>query len=112
MELLVGLDDDISARGSIFLDDGERIDTVADGLYFYGDLEMRENLLRMTVVHDDSQATNGLHFERIIVLGFREGITSIIVNGDDYADWAFSDGAVFINNLALQINDNFEVLFV
>ena len=112
LELLAGLDDDISARGSIFLDDGETVDTVANGQYFLGDLQIRDNTLTMTVVHNDDVAVAGLHFERIVVLGFREPIRSIIVNGDDYTDWTFSDGALFINNLSLQVNDNFEILFL
>ena len=112
LELLAGLDDDISARGSIFLDDGETVDTVANGQYFLGDLQIRDNTLTMTVVHNDDLAVAGLHFERIVVLGFREPIRSIIVNGDDYTDWTFSDGALSINNLSLQVNDNFEILFL
>ena len=116
LELLAGLDDDISARGSIFLDNGETVDTVANGQYFLGDLQIRDNalmtMMTMTVVHNYDVAVAGLHFERIVVLGFREPIRSIIVNGDDYTDWTFSDGALSINNLSLQVNDNFEILFL
>ena len=112
LELLAGLDDDISARGAIFLDDGESLDTVANGQYFYGDLQIKDNLLTMSVVHNYDLAVTGLHFERIVVLGFRAAITAITVNGDHYTDWTFSDGALTINNLSLQPNDNFEVLFL
>ena len=112
LELLAALDDDISARGEIFLDDGESLDTVAAGNFLYGELEMREDTLTMSVSHNGHPASAGLYFERIVVLGFRREITSITVNGQDYTDWTFSDGGLFINKLSLQVSEDFSIVFV
>ena len=112
LELLVALDDDISGRGSIFLDDGESLDTVAGGQFFYGELEMRDNILTMSVINNGHPASAGLYFERIVVLGFRRQITAITVNGEDYTDWTFSDGGLFINKLSLPVKEDFSIVFV
>ena len=112
LELLAGLDDDISARGSIFLDDGETIDTVAEGKFFQAEMELREDILSMSVIHNGHPASADLYFERIVVLGFRREITVITVNGENYTDWTFSAGGLFINNLSLQVNEDFSIVFV
>ena len=101
LEILAGLDDDISGRGAIFLDDGESLDTVAEGRFLQAELEIRDDILSMTVIHSGHPASAGLYFERIVVLGLRREITAITVNGQDYTDWTFSDGGLFINNLSL-----------
>merc|ERR1712113_265188 len=81
LELLAALDDDISGRGSIFLDDGESPDTVEEGKFLYGELELKNDTLTMTVSHNGHPASAGLYFERIVVLGLRREITAITVNG-------------------------------
>ena len=112
LELLAALDDDISGRGSIFLDDGESLDTVEEGKFLYGELELKDDTLTMTVIHNGHPASAGLYFERIVVLGLRREITAIRVNGQDYTDWTFSDGGLFINKLSLEVNEDFSIVFV
>ena len=114
LELLAALDDDIAGLGSIFLDDGESVNTVEEGKFLQAEMEIKDNVLSMSVIHDGlgNQTSAGLYFERIVVLGFRREITAITVNGEDYTDWTFSDGGLFINNLSLQVNEDFSVVFV
>ena len=112
LELLAALDDDISGRGSIFLDDGESLATVAEGKFLQAEVELRDNILAMSVIQDGHPASAGLYFERIVVLGFRREITAISVNGEDYTDWTFAEGGLFINNLSLQANEDFSIVFV
>ena len=111
-ELLVALDSDNSANGKLFFDDGDTIDTLKLGEYFWGKLELFERTLRMMVEHDGTPELEYISITRVVVLGMVEVVASVIVNGNTHTDWVYSDGGLFIDNLELAVNDNFEVIFL
>ena len=44
-----------------------------------------------------------LYIARIVILGIKEDVESVIVNGNPYMDWEYSNGGLFVKNLGLSI---------
>jgi len=111
-EILVALNEDLSAEGEMFYDDGHTLNTLETGDYFLSNFFMRVNVITMEVVHDGYTGMETLVFGRVIVLGLADAVTNIIVNGISISDtdWTYSEGGLFINNLAISSNDNFEII--
>ena len=110
--ILVALNEDLLAEGEMFYDDGHTLNTLETGDYFLSNFFMRVNVITMEVVHDGYTGMETLVFGRVIVLGLADAVTNIIVNGISISDtdWTYSEGGLFINNLAISSNDNFEII--
>jgi alpha-glucosidase (family GH31 glycosyl hydrolase) len=111
MELLAALDSRQEAVGQLFWDDGEAIGTLDSGKYFLGKLEVTGRLLAMRVERDGMEELQFLLVSRVVVLGIKGEVEAVVVNGEEHSDWHFMDGGLFVTNLALSVNDNFQILF-
>ena len=111
-QLLVALDKNQEANGTLFFDDGDTLDTVDQGEYFFGRLEYVERVMRMIVLQNGAQELQFLSFSRIVILGINDVVETVVVNGRPHDDFDSADGGVYLNNLDLAVNDNFEILFL
>ena len=107
----MALDKDLSANGTVVFDDGETLNTVEDGKYFLGKMMMKDNILMMEVEHDGYQEVSFLVLDKVIILGLRSGVETVVVNGLPHSDWSLdSNGGLIITSLGLQPNDSFEII--
>ena len=111
-QLLVALDKNQEANGTLFFDDGDTLDTVDHGEYFSGRLEYVERVMRMIVLQNGAQELQFLSFSRIVILGINDVVETVVVNGRPHDDFDSADGGVYLNNLDLAVNDNFKILFL
>ena len=106
----MSLDENEEASGSLFYDDGESLETVERGEYFLGEVTMSQGEIRMSVTRDGYRGMDSLTVERIIVLGLRNEVDVVNVNGQTYGQWTYEAGGLMINNLTLSPNENFTIL--
>ncbi|XP_023345565.1 maltase-glucoamylase, intestinal [Eurytemora carolleeae] len=93
------------ARGELFFDDGDTIDTVESGEYLLTSFMYNKDDEIEYIVHNDGwSGANLLFIEQILVVGCPDGVSSITVNGDLHSDYINTDGQLIISNLKLQLN--------
>ena len=84
--------------------------TVENGKYFVGLMTMRHNVLMMEVEHDGYQEVSSLVLDKVIILGLRSGVETVVVNGLPHLDWSLdSNGGLIITSLGLQPNDRIKL---
>ena len=66
----------------------------------------------MIIEHEGATELEFLSITKITILGIKEHVKSLIVNGYPHNDWEYSNGGLFIENLQLAVNDNFEIMFL
>ena len=107
------LDEDEAASGSVFIDDGESLETVEKGEYFLGEVTMDRGggHIQMSVVNDGyNRGVDSLSVERIIVLGLKTEVVRVDVNQEPHQEWTYEAGGLMINNLTLSLNENFDIM--
>ncbi|XP_039930494.1 sucrase-isomaltase, intestinal isoform X1 [Hirundo rustica] len=80
MGLTVALDDDLSAEGHLYWDDGVRIDAYEDGVYLLTSFTAKQSVLEITVTHQNYTDPNNLVFTEIKVLGVPSRVTRVTVS--------------------------------
>ncbi|NXI17419.1 MGA protein, partial [Irena cyanogastra] len=113
MGLTVALDDDLLAEGHLYWDDGVRIDAYEDGVYLLTSFTARQNVLEITVTHQNYTDPNNLIFSDIKVLGVPSNVTQVTVaqsGGAISSNHGFqyhSNQLLEITNLQLQLGQNY-----
>ncbi|KAF4788286.1 hypothetical protein TURU_162186 [Turdus rufiventris] len=79
MGLMVALDDALHAEGHLYWDDGVRIDAYEDGVYLLTTFTVNQNVLEITVTHQNYTDPNNLMFTEIRVLGVPTEVTGVTV---------------------------------
>ncbi|XP_066063920.1 maltase-glucoamylase-like [Chamaea fasciata] len=69
MGLIVALDENQEATGELFWDDGESADTVATKSYISYNFRFSNNILELSVTHNNYSDPHGLHFRELRLLG-------------------------------------------
>ena len=98
--------------GTLFYDDGESIGTLETGEYFLGHMELADRKLVMMVENDGLAKMQFLFVSRVVILGIDlEEVTAVFVNGEPIRIWDYSSGGLFITNLQISVNDDFEIIY-
>ncbi|NXK88246.1 MGA protein, partial [Formicarius rufipectus] len=83
MGLIVALDDNNKASGSLFWDDGESTDTIESGKYIYYDFTCADNSLVLSAAVNNYNDPNLLKFEEVRMFGVAQKISSVTVYHND-----------------------------
>lgn len=99
--LIIALDDNGHAQGSLFYDEGDSLDPVNNGVYFYAEYDMTDRTLTTNVLRNTYPGMTTKLVETIRLLGAGT-VTSVTVNGAPHTDFvAQPSGEVLIRNLRL-----------
>jgi alpha-glucosidase (family GH31 glycosyl hydrolase) len=109
--LLVALDDNESATGSLFWDDGESIDTFEKGAYDLGAFSASPGQLTAQMVFQGTGGLNSLRFDDVRVMGIKSTVTSVTVNGAATSSWTQDSltRQLTLSNLGLNLTSSFTI---
>ncbi|XP_061049452.1 sucrase-isomaltase, intestinal [Eubalaena glacialis] len=114
--LIVALDEDNTAKGDFFWDDGETKDTIQNGNYILYTFSVSNNKLDIICTHSSYQEGTTLAFETIKILGLIDTVTGVSVMEDNQpmrAHYNFtydiSNQNLLIYNLMFNLGRNFTV---
>ncbi|XP_058163766.1 sucrase-isomaltase, intestinal-like [Dasypus novemcinctus] len=79
--LLIVLDEQGEAYGSLFWDDGDSIDTVEDEAYFFVDYKFSNKELRTTIIKNGYSGIANQTYDTVEILGLTKKPNTISVNG-------------------------------
>ncbi|XP_023931126.1 maltase-glucoamylase, intestinal-like, partial [Lingula anatina] len=109
--LLVALDDQDKAKGELFWDDGDSVDTYENGSYYFAKFKANQVQVEMEIQHNNDMMSN-LIMGSITVLGVRERPLAAYVNGKlHFLDYDSENRVLKIDGLApyLKMNESFIV---
>uniref|UniRef100_A0A8C2NL27 P-type domain-containing protein n=1 Tax=Capra hircus TaxID=9925 RepID=A0A8C2NL27_CAPHI len=114
--LIVALNDNNTAKGDFFWDDGETKDTIQKGNYILYTFSVSNNKLDIICMHSSYPEGTALAFETVKVLGLIDTVTEVSVIEDNQplrAHYNFSYDAsnqiLLIYNLTFNLGGNFTV---
>merc|ERR1719427_581447 len=111
MKLLIALDTNYEATGTLYWDDGESRDPGEN--YALLQFTCAENKLTISIDHSPSGSIDGfdeLIYDEIWVMGLNEAITSVTADGSDVSTIEVtSDNLVKISSLSLKVNAGHEI---
>ncbi|KAF3827276.1 hypothetical protein GH733_002762, partial [Mirounga leonina] len=114
--LIVALNEDSTAKGDFFWDDGETKNTIQNGNYILYTFSVSNNKLDIICTHSSYQEGTTLAFETIKILGLIESVTQITVVEDnqpmkDHYNFTYtaSNQSLLIYNLNFNLGRNFTV---
>nr|XP_056702459.1 maltase-glucoamylase-like [Euleptes europaea] len=79
--LIVALNEQGEASGSVFWDDGESIDTTENGMYFLAKYTYAEGHLTTRIVHNNYRGVDSLTYDTIHILGVTSRPNAVVLNG-------------------------------
>ncbi|XP_016017508.2 sucrase-isomaltase, intestinal isoform X1 [Rousettus aegyptiacus] len=114
--LIVALDEDNTAKGDFFWDDGETKDTIENGNYILYTFSVSNNQLNITCTHSSYQEGTTLAFETIKILGLVDTVTEVKVmeanqalqNHENFT-YDASNQNLLISNLTFNLGKTFTV---
>ncbi|XP_053807579.1 sucrase-isomaltase, intestinal isoform X2 [Vidua chalybeata] len=112
MGLTVALDDNLLAGGQLYWDDGVRINAYEDGVYLLTSFTAKQNVLEITVTHQNYTDPNNLMFTDIKVLGVPSNVTQVTVAHNGVATPSnhkliYKNKLLQITNLQLKLGQNY-----
>ncbi|KAK2496039.1 hypothetical protein MC885_013513, partial [Smutsia gigantea] len=114
--LIVTLDEDNTAKGDLFWDDGETKDTIEKGIYIFYEFSVSNNKLDIICTHASYQEGTALAFETIKILGLTDTVTEVKVMEDNQPmsahynfTYSASDQILLIYNLKFNLGRNFTI---
>lgn len=114
--LIIALDENQTAKGDLFWDDGETKDTIENGNYILNTFSVSNNNLVVTCTHSSYPEGTTLAFTTIKVFGLTESVTEVTVGENDQqmaAHYNFSydpsSQVLSITNLNFNLGKNFIV---
>ncbi|KAJ8044860.1 Maltase-glucoamylase, intestinal [Holothuria leucospilota] len=109
--LIVALDDNNEAVGSLYWDDGESRDPVENNAYSLLEFSVSRNTLTMTVVKDSYVSPDNLFFNEIKVYGLNSEPTGIVVDDSAVDDYSFDSDLMVLTivNQTLPMMDDHEI---
>ncbi|XP_064256732.1 LOW QUALITY PROTEIN: maltase-glucoamylase-like [Passer domesticus] len=81
--LIVALDENQEASGELFWDDGESADTVENKAYIFYEFRFSNNMLELSVTHNNFSDPAGLEFGELRVLGLPRAPLGVTVTAGD-----------------------------
>ncbi|CAL8132402.1 unnamed protein product [Orchesella dallaii] len=108
--LIVALDDEGKASGSLYYDDGDSIGTIENEEYFLADFLAENNTIISTVVKNGYQGMSDKRLTTIRLLGIKGTFEDLMVNGTIHTSWTtMPSGEVLISNLTLSLTSGFTI---
>ncbi|XP_045412485.1 sucrase-isomaltase, intestinal [Lemur catta] len=114
--LIIALDENNTAIGDLFWDDGETRNTIENDNYIFYTFSVSNNILSITCTHATYEEGTTLAFETIKVLGLTDTVTEVQVaeNNEAMSDhghftYDASDQFLLITNLSLNLGKSFYV---
>jgi len=113
-EIVVALDHNFAASGSLFLDDGGNLDVGSNSLFVTFSCSMNNKVLSVTSSPTTSgtldPVTAASVVERVSILGISSAPNSVRVNGGTYSGWTFEKGNwVSIQGLNLLVQQQISI---
>nr|XP_034988351.1 sucrase-isomaltase, intestinal [Zootoca vivipara]XP_034988352.1 sucrase-isomaltase, intestinal [Zootoca vivipara] len=116
MGLIIALDDAGKAIGELFWDDGVTRDTVKNGQYLLYQFNVTNNVLYMTVAHDNYADSHTLIFDELRILGLPFNATGVTVTSNGVVQnknlqvtYSAADKVATITNLQLKLGEDHKV---
>uniref|UniRef100_A0A673K9X0 P-type domain-containing protein n=1 Tax=Sinocyclocheilus rhinocerous TaxID=307959 RepID=A0A673K9X0_9TELE len=117
MGLIVALDDNKTASGELFWDDGDSRDTVASSDCIHYQFSVANGVLSMQVAHNGYQDPNNLKFENITVLGVTAAPALVAVSdgntvislSDSQIQYDIYKQVLHLKNLELELGKDYTV---
>ncbi|XP_055452485.1 sucrase-isomaltase, intestinal [Psammomys obesus] len=103
--LIVALDENQTAKGDFFWDDGETKDTIQRGNYILYEFSVSNNNLVVTCTHSSYSEGTALAFKTIKVLGLTDSVTEVTVGENEQQMTAHSNFTFDASNKVLSITD-------
>lgn len=103
--LIVALDENQTAKGDFFWDDGETKDTIQKGNYILYEFSVSNNNLVVTCTHSSYSEGTALAFKTIKVLGLTDSVTEVTVGENEQQMTAHSNFTFDASNKVLSITD-------
>ncbi|UJR12095.1 hypothetical protein I4U23_016273 [Adineta vaga] len=113
--LLIVLDANGNAEGDLFYDDGETIDTIENGAYFYATYKWssQAHQLKIDVVRNNYTEISKLNLTSFIFYGINELSSNVVVNGKSISTVIQSQtNMVNVTGLRLSMNNNYTLIWV
>jgi len=111
MGLIVALDDNGGAAGSLFYDEGDSLDPVANAVYFNAEYTMSGGSLTSNVTQNTYTAMESKRIETIRLMG-ADTVESVTVDGVSHSDFVRQpSGEVLVTGLGLVANSAFTITF-
>ncbi|XP_049723331.1 sucrase-isomaltase, intestinal [Elephas maximus indicus] len=114
--LIIALNENNTAEGDFFWDDGETTDTIQNDNYILYTFSVSNNALKITCTHSSYQEGTSLAFETIKILGLTDSVTAVRVAENNqalnsHANFTYdaSNQILLIYNLKLNLGKSFEV---
>ncbi|XP_007946915.1 sucrase-isomaltase, intestinal [Orycteropus afer afer] len=114
--LIIALDENNTANGDFFWDDGETKDTIQNGTYILYTFSVSNNNLNITCTHSSYQEGTTLAFETIKILGLTDSVTEVTVAETNQAmtlhtsfTYDVSNKVLLIYNLTFNLGKSFKV---
>ncbi|XP_062955067.1 sucrase-isomaltase, intestinal [Cynocephalus volans] len=114
--LIIALDENNTAKGDFFWDDGETKDTIQNDNYILYTFSVSNNNLDITCTHSSYQEGTTLAFETIKILGLTNRVTEVTVQENNqpmmtHSNFNYdpSDQVLLINGLNFNLGGNFIV---
>ncbi|XP_042534803.1 sucrase-isomaltase, intestinal isoform X2 [Dipodomys spectabilis] len=103
--LIVALNENNTAKGEFFWDDGESIKSIDNGVYILYEFSVSNKNLQITCKHANYEEGTTLAFETIKVLGLTETVTEVTVAENNQAMSAHANFTYDASNQVLLITD-------
>ncbi len=81
--LIIILDENKNAKGDLFYDDSETIDTIEQNLYFYAKYQWssQQYQLKINVLHNNYQQMTNLILDSLSIYGLNQTPSNMNING-------------------------------
>ncbi|XP_006814115.2 sucrase-isomaltase, intestinal-like [Saccoglossus kowalevskii] len=114
MGLIAALDDNASASGNLFWDDGDTLDTYENGLYFEEHFSATANELSGNIVTDGYTGVDSLVWGNIRVFGLSTLVTEVKINDVSHLDFTYDQTTQVLNieNAGAPLNINLMVTWL
>ncbi|XP_046544792.1 LOW QUALITY PROTEIN: sucrase-isomaltase, intestinal-like [Haliotis rubra] len=83
LTLKIGLSPVYTAKGWLFWDDGESIDTYENGNYYSSTFYTENNVLDLTIEHNSASEVNDLYIDDIFVLGVNINVSHVRLTSEN-----------------------------
>jgi len=108
--LIVAVDENNSASGTLFYDDADKLDPIDNGEYFLAEYTLSGKTLRIDIRQNTYSAMGSKVLDTIRLMGSGP-VSSVIGNGNGHSDYATKGSGIIIRNLRLPANSDFIITY-
>ncbi|XP_033018828.1 maltase-glucoamylase, intestinal-like [Lacerta agilis] len=110
--LIVALDEQGQAAGSLFWDDGDSADTVENGNYFYARYTYREGHLKTSIVNNNYRGVDSLIYDTVQILGVASRPNAVVMNGKGIrrSDIHYQENGKLVVHLSVPLGEELDLI--